>query len=613
MRISLPQRSFADLFDGWVNPSIVSGSEDFSTHARFIGISVCLAAVSVILAPIVLVSNILLPQSLSFLICLFLFASTAAAFVSRTANLRLAQTAALVGIAASVVLISTLPQVPTSFCLIALAIVPLEATIWRMNRSVVIGSFIALIGLLAVILLSGGIGQVAGEVGSSNAHWMAKLGVAYAIFTAYRFNQQFNDSERQSRQEAERFKAISQNSGELITRHKRDGSTLFASCASRRLLGVSADELVGSGLFEKIHLQDRIHFLKAISDAGHSGSDQNCTVRIRYRGDGNVLWRRVDIRARAFDSEQGGNREIVCAMRDVTRENELALELEEALSKTDQFSRSQRQFLAKMSHELRTPLNSIIGFSDILRSELFGKLPYERHAEYVELIQDSGQHLLNVVNDMLDMARIDAGKYELSLSTFAMNDVVDSTVKMLQPIAEKKSISVLAKIDDKLPQVTADRRACQQILINLVSNAVKFSPENAHVAIGVKPFGRSFKISVKDNGIGIDNDLVNKVGEPFVQGDSGNDRQFEGSGLGLSVVKGLVEVHEGEFKIKSIKGEGTEVTVTLPVTSRVSRPVPGSETNELVHLGKVKASESDASKAVTSSVNEGEGRARLSA
>jgi len=482
-----------------------------------------------------------------------------------------------------------------------------------MNRSVVIGSFIALIGLLAVVLLSGGIGQAAGEAGSPNAHWMAKLGVAYAIFTAYRFNHRLNDSEHQSRQEAERFKAISQNSGELITRHKRDGSTLFASCASRGLLGVSADELVGSGLFEKIHLQDRIHFLKAISDAGHSGSDQNCTVRIRYRGYGNVLWRRVDIRARAFDSEQGGNREIVCAMRDVTRENELTLELEEALSKTDQFSRSQRQFLAKMSHELRTPLNSIIGFSDILRSELFGKLPYERHAEYVELIQDSGQHLLNVVNDMLDMARIDAGKYELSLSTFAMNDVVDSTVKMLQPIAEKKSISVLAKIDDKLPQVTADRRACQQILINLVSNAVKFSPENAHVAIGVKPFGRSFKISVKDNGIGIDNDLVNKVGEPFVQGDSGNDRQFEGSGLGLSVVKGLVEVHEGEFKIKSIKGEGTEVTVTLPVTSRVSRPVPGSETNELVHLGKVKASESDASKAVTSSVNEGEGRARLSA
>ena len=300
---------------------------------------------------------------------------------------------------------------------------------------------------------------------------------------------------------------------------------------------------------------------------------------------------------------------------------ELEENLQRAQQSAGQLNDAQRRFLATMSHELRTPLNAIVGFSDILHQELFGALTQQKHREYVALIQDSGRHLLHVVNDMLDMSRIEAGKYELSLSSFAFADVVDATCAMLQPMAAKGGVTVKTSIDASLPEMSADKRACQQILINILSNAIKFTPEGGSVVLSAKQFGRSLRIRLKDDGIGIAEDFLPTIGQPFMQAESGNDRRFEGSGIGLSVVKGLVALHGGEFQIKSKVGVGTTVTVTIPLAvpgslgNRAgSTPVPTDNSNQLVHLEPAKsASSAKQTQPVAPQYSKGDRHARVSA
>ena len=222
-------------------------------------------------------------------------------------------------------------------------------------------------------------------------------------------------------------------------------------------------------------------------------------------------------------------------------------------------------FFSGVSHELRTPLNAIIGFSDMMRTRLFGPLP-GKYAEYADLIHDSGQHMLDLIGDVLDMSKVEAGKYTLQYGAFDMADVVRSSVKMVRPSADAAEVMITVGLPvDVDLLVEADRKAVRQILLNLLSNAIKFTPKGGEVKIEAKALADTLQINVSDNGLGMSAAELETIGEPYSQGTNAGQIEARGSGLGLSLVKSLVDLHGGRFAIASQPNEGTSVDIYLPL------------------------------------------------
>lgn len=222
-------------------------------------------------------------------------------------------------------------------------------------------------------------------------------------------------------------------------------------------------------------------------------------------------------------------------------------------------------FFAGVSHELRTPLNAIIGFSDMMRTRLFGPLP-GKYAEYADLIHDSGQHMLDLIGDVLDMSKVEAGKYTLQYGAFDMADVVRSSVKMVRPSADAAEVMITLDMPPNNDLVIeADRKAVRQILLNLLSNSIKFTPKGGEIKITAKSLADTLQLSVSDNGLGMSAKELETVGEPYGQTSSAARVDARGTGLGLSLVKSLVDLHDGRFAIASQAEEGTSVDIYLPL------------------------------------------------
>lgn len=221
-------------------------------------------------------------------------------------------------------------------------------------------------------------------------------------------------------------------------------------------------------------------------------------------------------------------------------------------------------FFAGVSHELRTPLNAIIGFSDMMRSRLFGPLP-SKYAEYADMIHDSGQHMLDLIGDVLDLSKVQAGKYELQYDKFDASDVIGSSVKMVRPSADAAKIGFDVAIKEDEIIINADRKALRQILLNLLSNAVKFSKEGDAVTVSAYKDRKALYVEVSDTGVGMDAEDLLTIGTPYKQSTSGLVSEERGSGLGLTLVKSLVDLHGGEFSIESEVDKGTNVKLSLPL------------------------------------------------
>jgi signal transduction histidine kinase len=217
-----------------------------------------------------------------------------------------------------------------------------------------------------------------------------------------------------------------------------------------------------------------------------------------------------------------------------------------------------------MSHELRTPLNSIICSAEVIKDKLFGPLS-EKQERYIQTIWSSGTHLLQLINDILDICKIEAGKMQLSLSQFVITDVVDNSFHVVKSLAYRKNIDVSILIEPSSFAMSADAKKLRQILYNLLSNAIKFTPEGGRVELEVMRHEPVVRFSVRDNGIGIREEDRERVFQEFEQVDSSYSRQYEGTGLGLSLTKKLVEMHGGEIYLTSKLGLGTEIIFTIPV------------------------------------------------
>ena len=256
---------------------------------------------------------------------------------------------------------------------------------------------------------------------------------------------------------------------------------------------------------------------------------------------------------------------IVTLYSDITERKRVEQEMSDARNQAEVANRSKSEFLANMSHELRTPLNAIIGFSDILRSEKFGPVGNAKYLEYARDIHTSGVHLLDLINDVLDMSKIEAGKLELFEEEVAVPELVASCLAMIGERARERRIRIAADAASQSTMIWADLRGMKQILLNILSNAVKFSHDGGAITIisNLDSAG-GVTIAVSDSGIGMTPEQIKRAREPFGQAHAATTRAYGGTGLGLPITQRLVELHGGELRIESVHGEGTRVSIVLP-------------------------------------------------
>lgn len=312
------------------------------------------------------------------------------------------------------------------------------------------------------------------------------------------------------------------------------------------------------------HKRDVGRLLQAFQRAIIEQNDYDMEFRI-IRPDGEVRYIRCEGRC-----EHDHHRDVIALfgiMQDVTERTIHEQELTQAKEAAERAYAAKSQFLANMSHELRTPLNAIIGFSEMMQRQLLGPIGSERYLDYIGGIRESGEHLLDLISDILDMSKIEAGKYELDLEELNVAKVIRLGIHMMEGRATEAKIQVGIDIANEDLQIVADRRALMQVLLNLLSNAVKFTEPGGTVR--VECVGREEYVSVKvhDTGIGIPANQLKTITRPFEQAASHYTRKHEGTGLGLAITKELVELHGGSLHIESTVGIGTTVTVRLPYSA----------------------------------------------
>ena len=313
-------------------------------------------------------------------------------------------------------------------------------------------------------------------------------------------------------------------------------------------------DLIERNLGDFVHADDRPAVEDALQRAVSAGSAE-VTFRPAYDSEG---WWELSLRRMSTIR-------IVGAVRDARSQRAREAELETARVTADQQNAGKSRFLANMSHELRTPLNAIMGFSDIMRQRLFGPIS-DRYADYAELIHESGSHLLELINDVLDMSKIEADRFELARETFDARDAVAAALRLMRGQADRAGVSLRGSLPTEPLDANADRRAVKQIAINLLSNALKFTPRGGAVTLTLQGTGDTLELIVADTGVGIAPNDLERLGRPFEQaGDP--SQKAAGSGLGLSLVRAFAQLHGGEMCIESALGEGATVIVRMPVLS----------------------------------------------
>ncbi|MDP6389882.1 MAG: PAS domain S-box protein [Alphaproteobacteria bacterium] len=251
-------------------------------------------------------------------------------------------------------------------------------------------------------------------------------------------------------------------------------------------------------------------------------------------------------------------------MSDITELKRFEDALELAKDQAEEANRTKSDFFANMSHELRTPLNAIMGFLEILLGNVQGMIDSKKNVEYARHIYDAGEYLLHIINDILDMSKIEAGEYALDRRVVDMSELVQTSINLVKPKIEAARLSVRFENGETVPPIRADERALKQVLLNLLSNAIKFTPTGGEITVSAELAGNEYALSVKDNGIGITPDLLDNVTEPFIQGDTAHNDPQRGTGLGLTITKKLIELHDGSLTIESETDKGTVVTARFP-------------------------------------------------
>ncbi len=455
----------------------------------------------------------------------------------------------------------------SSFALIWLAVVPMEAALSGSRRVILAAAGLCLSMVLCLAVL-----------GPMNSSYMLQVSQATAISAiaaclymcalAFRVALDQKRSRAAMNDSQSRLALLNETANDVICAVEADGMARVLGGALETMLGVPLRQARGDWLFQRVHVSDRPLYLTLLANARSGKECAPAQLRLRKganlpgeTGAAEFIWTEACFR------ETSGELRLI--LQDVTERRRRDAELDRAREAAEEVSIAKTRFIASASHELRTPLNAIIGFSDMLRGDVDARHSGSRNKEYAELIHQSGMHLLQLVEDILDTSRIETGHMDLSIEPVDLAECLQSCRAMLTPIADRAGVTMVFPHPDSLPVMPADRRALKQIVINLLTNAVNFSPEGSTVTVDVRRDGTFLVLSVRDTGVGISAEMIELLGQPFVRVASHDETGAgrSGSGLGLSIVKGLAELHGGTLDLESRQGRGTTASVRLPAGS----------------------------------------------
>ncbi|MFC1673103.1 PAS domain-containing sensor histidine kinase [Pseudomonadota bacterium] len=362
----------------------------------------------------------------------------------------------------------------------------------------------------------------------------------------------------------EQLNAVIEANPDTIIVSDERGRITQTNSEIEKLLGYSREEIIGQAIEDLIpqNLRERHSNIRKtyFSERRHHLTG-NMSMITAQRKNGSVI--PVDIALGDFKIK--GISYTVASIRDMTEHREIENQLRDAKDKAETFAKAKSEFLANMSHELRTPLNAIIGFSEALLSKTFGPFSNDRHEEYTTYVHNSGSHLLNIINDILDMSKVDAGKLDLYEEDVNIAEMVDTCFKMVEPRARNAGVLMTNNVVEQSIVLWADSTRMRQMLLNLLSNAVKFTDENGTVTMDACILeDGTCALSVADQGIGMNAEAIQVALEPFGQVENSMTRQQEGTGLGLPLTKSLAELHGGMLILESEEGIGTTATIHMP-------------------------------------------------
>ncbi len=386
-------------------------------------------------------------------------------------------------------------------------------------------------------------------------------------------------AERALSEAEKKYRTIVENAAGGIYQVTPDGQFLSANPAFAKIIGYDTPEEVLRDIHDAksqiyVDANDRESFLRNVSTLD---VPKNYEGQVR-RKDGRVIW--VSENVRPVKDDEGALLFYEGSMDDVDQRRQAEIALKEAKIESDLANRAKSEFLANMSHELRTPLNAVIGFSEIIKNESFGSLPSQEYKEYAGNIFTSGQNLLNVINDILDVSRIEAGNRTLSESVVDVGETVESCLSLMENKIKNSKMRIENKIADTKISFVGEKHAVKQMLLNLLSNAIKFSPTESTVLLDAEfDEYKRLRLSVTDTGIGLTDDELKKALSPFGQVNTEHSRSKSGTGLGLTLVKSLMELHGGELDIVSQKNIGTTATLVFPA-KRVAQSQTNQQTDE---------------------------------
>jgi two-component system, cell cycle sensor histidine kinase DivJ len=496
-------------------------------------------------------------------------------YLSRTGHYESAHVLSSLSLTGIATLVASCTGGIGSFAAIWLVVVPLEAALSASRRVVTLAATFALSagGILLMLGVIGLLPQlVTGQHGA-----LAALGIIcatiYSTGLALGVGLLLRTSLSLLHAAEDRYRLLANTMSDVIVHQGRNGSVLSVSPAAEMLIGGQVNELLGNGLFDRVHVADRPAYLAALADAASLNEERVVEFRLR-RGVQKFVW--VEMRCRLRDA-LGGKRnhagcEIVAVLSDISDRKFQERAVEIARSESEHANAEKSRLMATVSHELRTPLNAIIGFSEMLTNETI-ELDAGRKFEYARLIKESGRHLLAVVDGILDVSKMGTGYFEISPEPFAPTPAVENCTDLLALKAHEAGVELRLSLGPDIPEVAADRRAFNQILINLIANAVKFTPRGGRVTVSARREGLKLALTVEDTGVGIGEADLPRLGEAFFRARTSRHGVHDGAGLGLSIVKGLVHLHNGEIEIKSRLDEGTRVTVRLPFDCQTKRGV----------------------------------------
>ncbi|MDO8980654.1 MAG: ATP-binding protein [Afipia sp.] len=573
-----------DHLDSLLHPSARRDLMTRARHRAFIGPRLLGGLVALASLPLYLAVRGA-PQEVEVMVFAWLIAPILISYyLSRTGHYERAHILSSTALAAVVMAVCINTGGISSFAAVWLLAVPLDAALSASRRAVVIAVVLALGCALGLVMIDAFGALPVSKIPASSSSLFEALGIAtatiYASALAFSAESLARMSAKLRMVEEERYRLLAHNISDVISRHSRNGAIRFISPAAEALLGTPAALLLEHGLFDRVHVADRPAYLTALSEAARSGDERSVEFRVKRdharMPAADFVW--IEMRCRPIDATSrslaGPGVDVVAVMRDVTERKLQEQALEMAHIEAERAGASKSRFLATMSHELRTPLNAIIGFSEMIVREKEMMIDAARRQEYAQLINDSGLHLLSVVNGILDMSKMESGNFEIVPELFAPRESLIGCCNLMVLKARENGIEIATRAPADLPQITGDPRAFKQMILNLLSNAIKFSERGGTVTVSAGVEGSRLLVRVVDSGVGIGTEDLKRIGDPFFQAGKTYQRRHEGTGLGLSIVKSLVAMHGGEMTVQSQIDVGTTVTVALPMvfTPPVEKP-----------------------------------------